>query len=146
MRLPASFLVTTLLAIPMLCDVAKADVGQCYVMCICGIDGQLNAEQQREVGRRIMKAHEASGQSDSHIVFICLISRNRDDKGVLYRISETAVGAGDYPMGGYWITAPDFNGVRHAVAEVEMAFKQSRIHQLRPGARDEAVDVPIYKE
>lgn len=123
-----------------------ADVGQCYVMCVCGIEGQLDARQQHEVGTRIMEAHMASGQSDGHIVFVCLISTNSTDGEMLYSIETTAVGDGDYPVHGYQITAPNFEGTRHAVAEIEAASAHSRIHQLQEGVRTEVLERPLYEE
>ncbi len=129
-----------------LCDAANADVGQCHVMCYCGLDGQLDAPQQKELGGKIMKAHMSSGQSDFHIVFVCLISRMPEQPDALYRIEDTALGAGEYPVHGYRLTAPSVQGMRYAVAEVEAAFKNSRVHQLKNGFRTKSPKTPLYKE
>ena len=132
-------------AILMMCEDIKADVGQCWVMFVFSVEDQLNAEQLQEVGRSIMRAHEKSRQSDGHILFICLISRNRQEREILYRIDKTAMGTGIDPVHGYRITASNFLGIQHAVAEVEAAFRQGRIYQVKSGARKNALDEALYE-
>ncbi len=135
--------ILTLMVLITLGQAARADLANCFVMAICSGDKQLSAEQQRQIGERIARAHEQSRASAEDMMFMVWIGRQSPDE--VYIIGEANVKFGDWPVPGYRITAPDFAGLLQAVAEVEQAFKVNRIFDLKSGVRTQQPDSPLYE-
>ena len=127
------------------CQTAEADVGACWVMFVYVPEAPLTAEQQQEIGRRLMRAHHLSDISDMHAAFVCYIDiYAKANPRTLYRIGETQVGLSG-GVTAYTLTAPSFRGLQKAVVEVEAAFKQNDVFELKSGIRTKASKIPVLK-
>ncbi|MGY8769166.1 MAG: hypothetical protein ACKVH8_12170 [Pirellulales bacterium] len=145
MRLSILCTLALLLVVALPWQPVHADVGNCCVMFVYNPKLQMDAKQQKEIGNRLMDAHVGSSYSDGHILFVCFLDTNKyRETGVLYRIRETYADFGHH-LKGYRLSSPDFNGLRLAVSEVEMASKDNSISSLKAGARKKVLSAPLYK-
>ena len=137
------FFSMVLVALLMRLNTAHADLANCIVL--CRADDLLDKTQQKAVSKPIYDAYSGSDNSADDLVFIINIYGTYPKGGYSLGSAKLTL-YGTWPIYGYEIQAADLEGVCSGIAEIEKAFADGRIYDLKTGHRDGPVEKPIYKE
>jgi len=125
------------------CSSVRADLANCFVYWRC--QGNVGRACEKMVSQSIHNAYGASSLSADDLFFILsIVDRHAPGE---YSINYAKLTLSEHwQLNGVRVQAGDLDGLLNGVREINKAFGDGRLFDMKPGKRDGLLDNPLYKQ